>query len=235
MELAPQKAEGTPLNLLRTGASSPPLHLFPSGSSSRAPTLAAAELLHRQRPPLLPSPRPFAADLRRRVRSGGCSGCTVVAGPTSTDDPLLLPSRAAAQPPPTWNQGRRRSRRSLLQDPLPLPASSSLGVGCEMAGDTTAQCKQRSHGRRGYNEEHISIKLYLYKQSKYTLCFQAPAVKVQECDNLWRTDSKGYQVISVCPVGGGGMKIRHSEVQLAVPSTYRKLTNRLCCTVPLPP
>ncbi|TVU29985.1 hypothetical protein EJB05_21584, partial [Eragrostis curvula] len=115
MELAPQKAEGAPLNLLRTGASSPPLHLFPSGSSSRAPTLAAVELLHRQRPPLLPSPRPLAADLRRRVRSGGCSGCTVVAGPSSTDDPLLLPSRAAAQPPPTWKQGRRRSRRSLLQ------------------------------------------------------------------------------------------------------------------------
>ncbi|TVU07133.1 hypothetical protein EJB05_47175, partial [Eragrostis curvula] len=51
------------------------------------------------------------------------------------------------------NKMKRTLQGSLLEDPLPLPASSSLGVGSEMAGDTTVQPKQSSHGRRGWLED----------------------------------------------------------------------------------
>ncbi|TVU37314.1 hypothetical protein EJB05_10623, partial [Eragrostis curvula] len=105
--------------------------------ASPAPTLAADELLRSQRPPVLPCPRPsrppttssIASDCLSLLPASHLCGSEVLRGlgmmssrhrpgraPAATAaiealfdrDPLLLPSSAAARPPPTWRQGQQR-------------------------------------------------------------------------------------------------------------------------------
>ncbi|TVU12395.1 hypothetical protein EJB05_46036, partial [Eragrostis curvula] len=128
------KAEGAPPNLRCIGF----LH-FARLLPPRAPTLAAAaaELVHRQRPPLLSSPRPFAADLRRRVCSGGRSCCIGSldrgkgSGGAAPSD--VVARAVAAQPPPTWWKGSGSTFARATRGSVAFFRSCCVGCHSELA------------------------------------------------------------------------------------------------------